>query len=808
MNSLERDTRYYFSVPKGYFWKWAEGNEVIELTTGYTVCYRKDLVNILGELIPFGFPPLSVILLILIACDEKWNDDEEIEQVLKRVAIASPEILEEGYPLMISFMKTLAKLDASYRTGSSRIHLIISLCKELKTSYVNQPSKDILVEFESGRHDDDFYGKDQFTASRVKRDFLLVAGLGKKIPDVDILEVLLETGFISEKSEPLTDLPELNQEQSLMDQLLDDHETKTMAVIANYLYSTIQVPIHFSDQDDQQMGGISDISNKGNYDKLLISELAQDEDVLTARLVNNEALYFRRESPPTTNKTTRTLLIDSTIQTWGVVRLIEMSAALGITLKSEEKNELRAFALDGKGYIEFNPLLKEDIKVALSTVSPILSPAESITKLLQSNEIGKEEEFIFITTDLYSNSTEFTQLCSELKNVGYVVEVSHDCQVRMLQVKNSTRKEIFKSSLDLDEILKKEPKAKKDSEAMDPPSIYNLDKFPFYHPTIRVRNKNGKAWVLENDKALAITEDHRLLFWPTSEKGAVELARDLPFGKCVLGGDQDRFYYLMCYNKKEYFIYIIDTTAWSCDFAIGKRNEEVFKNNPNVSFHWNGYKGHFSIHNAERNILRIPDFELEKDEVAQATEKHESRMGASYGWEARSRYYNKQRFKQITNNGYSVITKFGMLFFTSNGQLVLGDYILKFENEEFVLEKYIKTGNLEVAIRAEFKSLNTKEAGCPYIAKYEFPNGCVLFIDSTGFIHIETNSSQVHDFSFTTLLGRTLSFYSNEELTGNPMFIDELSSVVKGDYFYKKYYLPFAEFMQESIAGNEEFIEL
>jgi hypothetical protein len=40
-----------------------------------------------------------------------------------------------------------------------------------------------------------------------------------------------------------------------------------------------------------------DLTNKGDFDKLLLSEFAQDDDVFMSRMPNNEALIFN-EVPP------------------------------------------------------------------------------------------------------------------------------------------------------------------------------------------------------------------------------------------------------------------------------------------------------------------------------------------------------------------------------------------------------------------------------------------------------------------------------------------------------------------------------
>ena len=50
-----------------------------------------------------------------------------------------------------------------------------------------------------------------------------------------------------------------------------------------------QLPRAVIDPDELPLGGVSDITNRGDWDKLLLSELAHDDLTLTARLANNVA---------------------------------------------------------------------------------------------------------------------------------------------------------------------------------------------------------------------------------------------------------------------------------------------------------------------------------------------------------------------------------------------------------------------------------------------------------------------------------------------------------------------------------------
>ena len=89
-------------------------------------------------------------------------------------------------------------------------------------------------------------------------------------------------------------------------------------------------PASLPDPEELPMGGFSDIENRGSLDRLLMSELAYDDLTLAVRIALNEALYLRRETPPTTPSLARSILIDVGIRMWGIPRVFATSVALAL----------------------------------------------------------------------------------------------------------------------------------------------------------------------------------------------------------------------------------------------------------------------------------------------------------------------------------------------------------------------------------------------------------------------------------------------------------------------------------------------
>src|SRR6185436_19317174 len=117
---------------------------------------------------------------------------------------------------------------------------------------------------------------------------------------------------------PEIELPPGERVRSLIKTLVNDEELSGLARLAQQLLAATSLPRKLSQSDELPLGGVTDISNRGDLDRLLVSELASDDLTLAVRIATNEALYLRREQPPRSPPFRRALLLDSGVRMWGV----------------------------------------------------------------------------------------------------------------------------------------------------------------------------------------------------------------------------------------------------------------------------------------------------------------------------------------------------------------------------------------------------------------------------------------------------------------------------------------------------------
>ena len=84
-------------------------------------------------------------------------------------------------------------------------------------------------------------------------------------------------------------------------------------------------------------------------DRLLLSELAHDDLTLAVRIAMNEALYLRRETPPSNPPKHRAVLLDSGIRLWGVPRVFATAVGMALAAAAQRNVRTDVFARPARG---------------------------------------------------------------------------------------------------------------------------------------------------------------------------------------------------------------------------------------------------------------------------------------------------------------------------------------------------------------------------------------------------------------------------------------------------------------------------
>ncbi|MEP7092702.1 MAG: hypothetical protein ABI793_01485, partial [Flavobacterium sp.] len=401
----------YFQSYKDYFWEWdnqifSEESvfESITIPNGQTIGYEKFVFEILEFLSEDSIPPFGSLLLAILATNPE--NEPAIEMIYnlvksKNIVTAFPQSQSFRIGAGIDFLKMLSYLPHDYKTGEKRMKLFETIFHECHNRISATSAKKILEEYKNHRHHLVRVSvKDEFNEANFRKDFRTLALLKVKFPTVQSVINAMESIPHQDLDDKLNE--EILEEKNLsdnvtnfVDQLIQEDKTFHVGSLIKRLWSGLNIPLHHSHPSEQPLGGISDLTNKGDFDKLVISEFAYDDDVFMSRIANNEALYIQREVPPEADKFRRILLIDNTLKNWGNPKILAFASVIAIARHPKTDIECQVFVV-GENYKEIAVTNVNEVINSLSELSGKLDCSAGLDSFFLENKINSKNQEVFI----------------------------------------------------------------------------------------------------------------------------------------------------------------------------------------------------------------------------------------------------------------------------------------------------------------------------------------------------------------------------------------------------------------------------
>lgn len=539
----------YFTPSKGTFWKWSDDRQTVLWTFGGTIAFRRELELLLEGLAAEGLPPFENILMVVGACRN---------QAFMR-ALRSADVLDfRNYPMRFSLVESVSKVVDS-------LDMLTNLPEDLRTSISGKRAILALVS-ENGprRNPIDFsrecvawLGQDEafLTAPHVKSTSDWSSELrglhdGLMAVNEPAVRLRMQTGvelaptaapIPLQLPPPTVEPPPLTIRELLLD-LQEDDEYAGLVRLTQRLISIMSLPRSLTTPDDLPLGGVADITNRGAFDRLLLSELAHDSDVLMTRVALNEAMYIRREVPPDFPPRDCQVLVDTGIRMWGLPRLYATAVALALAIVQDGKSVPHLFRTSADGPIPIDVTSREQFMQHLASLEFAVQPGAALSQLIVKAQ-GTSADFVLVTGEDVLADAEFRQCLAALPPVNlYLVAVTREGQLRLLQRSRQGERVLKQARLDLDQILaapaKRAPKLR--DLSIDPrlPAICRVRPFPLLlSPQVLDDNCGGCIDRLTSnqpvEKLLAITGDRRLLRWNGPGLGATQYSDRMPAGKLL-----------------------------------------------------------------------------------------------------------------------------------------------------------------------------------------------------------------------------------------------------------------------------------
>jgi hypothetical protein len=742
------DSHNYFRSYKNYFWQWEDNGEVIAIPGEATIAYKNQVVEILERLAPQGLPPFGSLLLAIIATNP--NGGEALDAVYARVT----SVLETSdNPILAKamiFLKTLAGMPQAYKVGDKRALLLQVLFKGCHNVSSGGDAKAALEHLKSGSLQLDM--TIAVSPDTCLRDLKIVALLGANFPTVD--SIIEKIGGLPDRDQIEIDFdhspgqdPSAQPDLDLIDQLIANSTTFTVGSLVRWLWGGLNIPVHSALPSAQPLGGISDLTNKGDFDKLLVSEFANDDLFFMSRLANNEALYIHREIPPAHNDLHRIILIDASIKCWGTPKAIAFATLLAIAKHPKTDIGCQAFVVGAEKYHSVSIENIHAIIDAMHIVAGTLHCAGGLATFFNDHGRDKNKEVFFITEASTQKQGALLKTMTENhQHIHYQVLTDVEGNIDVYKRHKNSKKHVQHIRLPLDTLWKKDkPKAALRSVIASTKSAVGV-----YPILIRDAGHAKKVLVAPNGQIFQVSGNKAIFrfYDKTKEKHAVGwdlVYENLPFNTNIaeVGLSKKGEYVFLLFNANTREVLLVN-------ISTGEKRSLTFnqwRSNGTHSFIFEAGKfvhchpsGAWTI-TLDGKVDPIPRSEISKfkaraDELAAVANKYT---------------FNSGVFKNIHE-----------VFINSSGQLIFNKHALGLEATDKNI-RFLQASDRAVKIMA--RKIND--------LAFEFPDGSLVEVNRLGVIILKSSTIAIPAVYIPSLIDSPLGVATLYRFAGNEFYFKE-----------------------------------
>lgn len=554
MSDVSAETLRYLAPSEDAFWRWSGERDAIEWTGGGTIAFRQEIQEALRPFESRGFPPLDMVVLTLAACRETWpSDSGQLVELERALSLRLRTIAGKWHEDAVRQLGKVYQLPAALRTSlAGKVSLIETVLERHPVRTTSEQAREILALLDSAGWMRAHESPSPLLKS-IGQWSIELRGLcdGLRRVDEETIRQRLRTGLDRvprplpadevEPEEP-AETPTVTR---LIEELLKVDEFAGLMRLAKNLTAVVSLPRPLAEPEELPLGGVSDISNRGPLDRLLLSELAHDDDTLMTRIALNEALYLRRETPPTHPPRDRILILDSGLRMWGVPRVYVTAAALALAAMAERDGTARVFRGAGDTLAPVDLTTRAGLEEHLAALDPRLHPGSALPDVAKL-PASAEAEVIVLTSEEVHADHAFRRSLAEHLPVCYAGLVTREGDFQLLSRSLRGTRTLRRARLDLSVLFESRgdqpaPKLLDDDHGAALPAILRLAEFPLRLPSDLASWRNLIP-LSEGDDArqryAILTGDQRLLLWEREPNGARrfggrEVTRRMPPGDLV-----------------------------------------------------------------------------------------------------------------------------------------------------------------------------------------------------------------------------------------------------------------------------------
>lgn len=766
----------YFQACDHYFWQWEENNTVIAIPNGNTIAYRDFVIDLLDKLSPQGVPPFGALLLAIMATNPTAKEDfETIDQNLNaffQEANQDNSYFEgqETRNTAWKFLNRLTQLPEEYKKGKKRTLLFQTLFMNCHNGVSAKKALQILQSFDYAKDDlKAYFVKKPFNDKIFFKDFRVFRMLLIKFPSVKaIIEAVANLPTIEEDILLAPPTEDILEEKPLVDSLLEEAKTFHIGCLIPRLWSGLNISFQSHMPSNQALGGIADLTNKGNLDQLLVSEHAYDEWTFLSRLANNESLFLKKEAPPSDNRLERIILIDQSIKNWGTPRTIAYALMLAIANHPKAVTNCLAFAIGNEAKpIYFNSI--EQIITSLEQLSPSLNCAEGLNDFLTSYNLKASSEVIFIGhKEALLDQAIQAVIQTHAAKLNYWMHPSLDGQIDIYRQSNQHKKLIQSFVLPLEQLWQKQKTPKEDANEEQLDSNY-----PILFPQAL---NHKKVLYTRDDELFIITAEKNLMHQIKGEKqkkkGWKLLYERLSVGNGLfeIGLHDNGDYILLAFDtgyKEGSLINLRTNEKQTIRFRRikgGRFKDFYFYDN---AFCFLTYTGYWRIEWGKKEAVFIDGT---PSELAEAFNKHAEHL----------RELNKGI--RITN---SILKNIQHVDLNEEYHLVINKTHELSMNDYGVIKFYKNIAPLS----------SVSASAVVHKKEFTFLDGSKIYINRSGIMQLISSNKDIPTIYIPLTLDASLGVATKTAFAGNEYYLEHASNlnILKNRDFWTQYIAPFLQ---------------
>jgi len=820
----------YFRTYDDYFWEWdvSTHNQVSSciacIKDGKSIVYLEQIIDAVKVLSEDGIPPFGALLLVLIASNNNVTS-EDLEQINEIISKKSEQETSPTFHDVFAFLQLIQQLPKEYKTKPKLDVLLQAIFYKSHNRLSGKKAIIIINKYTSEQYSlDDLQKKEKLNNHVLYNDFRALSIIAEKFKNTnDIINAMANVPSIEEDitvfEESLND-----EEAEFIQQLINTNQTFEIGSLVKRIWSGLKIPMHNSIPSGQPLGGVSDITNKGDFDRLLISEFANDDTVFLSRLTNSEALYIEREAPPETNKKNYVFLIDVSLKNWGTPKIISYAAAIGIHTHQKATAAHEAYAIgDTFQKIDLNTV--SEVIDAKAMVSGSLHFSTGMGQFFEEfKEEGDTEVFLISSEEAIQNNKNQAIVQEYFEDINYTITTNLNGDINFYKHQNKKRKHLQYLNLPYDDLWSKHkrntPKTAK--------AVFNNDDLNSEYPLLYPLKKSEavflsfvtEMYVLQNNNLYSFTSSN-------TEKGLQLIYENIPFKGCnnyTIVKNTKNELLLFGHSSEDNMLNLLElnSTAHSTKKILNKRIQNArFFNNANQVY----LKGGNIILNVKHDLKT--DTEIKTDTLHQKEQIHFDKVSTLRS-NLKSNNYNvlsKLEFVDIREKKHLCLNSFALshgkilkfkdqlhhehkLNFNTKVNLILKNpgvnklTVIKVIKGEFNLslkeaKELVDSQNHEIIAkdidknRAGFikKEIENTGATCYLECTFFESNDGSSIINQGGVLCLTSSNTAIPKFYITSILNKDVAMASATEFAGNSYFLPnktDLKEISVND-FYEKY---------------------